>query len=71
VRDFANATRYWPTDDLARSYWSDYAPQKISPDVTEVLADSALYLPDWANISVLDFQVTARWDAARRGRTAH
>lgn len=66
VRDFEQAAQHGATVDCARSYWSDYDPERIPIGVTEIVADSALYFPDWETFPEIDVPATAAWNSARQ-----
>lgn len=68
VRDYEGAARRGATEADARSYWADYDPQRVPVEVTEVLADSALFFPDWRAFPTIDFAATARLNTARLAR---
>jgi hypothetical protein len=65
---FADVGRYEslegrPDDEaLAHQYWTTFAPQTTQErERLEVLADSALYFPDWKEFPILDDGVLIRW----------
>jgi hypothetical protein len=47
---------------LAEKYWSRFEPANVDEqNRLEILADSALYFPDWQDFSTLDDDVLLRW----------
>lgn len=65
VRDYEAAAPHGPSEAHARSYWQDYNPERIPVDVTEVLADAALYFPDWRSFPQLELADLALWERDR------
>lgn len=45
----------------AHACWSDFDENRIPTGVTEVLADSDLYFPDWRTFPTLDRSRLAGW----------
>jgi len=68
VREYEQAARHGPTVDHAHAYWGNYDETRVPKGVTEVLADSDLYFPDWATFPTLDRKKLAIWEEDRARR---
>lgn len=66
---FEQCARGKRDEKLAHAYWSDNA-ERVPDDRLEILADSALYFPDWRSFPSVDADSLVRFDQAnRRTRT--
>lgn len=62
IRDYESAACGHLTTALAESYWKDYDEAKIPREHVEVLADAALYFPDWRDFDEVDSADLTRWN---------
>ncbi|MDI7774035.1 hypothetical protein [Asticcacaulis sp. EMRT-3] len=68
VRDFEAAAKGDLTEENALSYWGSYEQDKVPIGVTEVIADSMLYFPDWKTFPQIELPSLAAWSREFGGK---